>query len=238
MMIVLSQNQNQNQHEVIMKTKFYEPFSPIILETKVPTKFVNIMNTIGDSVLSDDEKSVKWDHSSNLVGKVHKEVRIPAPRNEDKEFLFRTMKQGCVDYLNYVIKKGRARSWNSITKNQKIKTPTVKNIHLRDSWIVSQYAGDYNPHHYHSGNFSAVIYLKVPEGMEEEWKEDFTDHYPCNGLIEFTYAEVQDMKSEAIKFKPEVGKFLVFPSYLRHFVYPFRCNGERRSMSFNADMRL
>ena len=56
-----------------MKTEFYEPFSPIIMETKVPTKFVDIMNTIGDSVLSDDEKSVKWDHSSNLVGKVHKE---------------------------------------------------------------------------------------------------------------------------------------------------------------------
>ena len=61
MMIVLSKS--QNQHEVIMKTEFYEPFSPIILETKVPTKFVNIMNTIGDSVLSDDEKSVKWDLS-------------------------------------------------------------------------------------------------------------------------------------------------------------------------------
>ena len=221
-----------------MKTEFYEPFSPIIMETKVPTKFVNIMNTIGDSVLSDDEKSVKWDHSSNLVGKVHKEVRIPAPKNEDKEFLFRTMKQGCVDYLKHMIKKGRARNWDLIVKNQKIKTPTVKNIHLRDSWIVSQYAGDYNPHHFHSDSCSAVIYLKVPEGMEEEWKEDFTDHYPCNGLIEFTYAEVQDMKSEAIKFKPEVGTFSVFPSYLRHFVYPFRCNGERRSMSFNADMRL
>ena len=110
-----------------MKTEFYEPFSPIIMETKVPTKFVDIMNTIGDSVLSDDEKSVQWDHSSNLVGKVHKEVRIPAPKNEDKEFLFRTMKQGCVDYLKHVIKKGRARSWNSITKKQKIKTPTVKN---------------------------------------------------------------------------------------------------------------
>ena len=33
--------------------------------------------------------------------------------------------------------------------------------------------------------------------------------------------ENQDMRSEAIKFKPEVGKILMFPSYLKHFVYPF-----------------
>jgi hypothetical protein len=33
-----------------------------------------------------------------------------------------------------------------------------------------------------------------------------------------------------------LGKLLVFPSWLRHFVYPFKCEGERRSMSFNAHM--
>jgi uncharacterized protein (TIGR02466 family) len=228
---------NQSPHEDIMKTTFWEPFSPIIMETKVPDKFVKIMNDIGDSVLSDEEKSIKWDYSHKLVGKVHKEVKIPAPKNEDKDFLFKTMKQGCVNYLNQAIKKGRAKKWAVINNHKKI-TPTIENMHLRDSWIVSQYAGDYNPIHHHSGDFSAVIYLKIPEGMEAEWKEDFTDHYPCNGLIEFTFAENLDMRAEAIKFKPEVGKFLVFPSYLRHFVYPFKCEGERRSMSFNTDMRI
>ena len=44
----------QTQLEVKMKVEFYEPFSPVIMETKVPTKFVNIMNTIGDAVLSDE----------------------------------------------------------------------------------------------------------------------------------------------------------------------------------------
>ena len=226
-----------NQPEVTMKVEFYEPFSPIIMETKVPTKFVNIMNKIGDAVLSNEQRSIQWDHSSELVGKVHKEIRIPAPKGEDKEFLFKTMKQGCVDYLKQVVKKNRAKKWLSLN-GRKTASPTTKNIHLRDSWIVSQYAGDYNPYHHHSGDFSAVIYLKIPEGMDAEWDKDFTDHYPCNGLIEYSFGENLDLRSEAIKFKPEVGKFLVFPSYLKHFVYPFKCKGERRSMSFNADMRL
>ena len=42
--------------------------------------------------------------------------------------------------------------------------------------------------------------------------------------------------NDNLKFKPEVGKFLVFPAWLKHFVYPFRVKGERRMMSFNAHM--
>ena len=57
-------------------------------------------------------------------------------------------------------------------------------------------------------------------------------------LIEFMYGEVIDMRNDSIKFVPEVGKMLIFPSYLKHFVYPFYSEGERRSMSFNADMKI
>ena len=112
--------------------------------------------------------------------------------------------------------------------------PTLDNIHLTHSWIVSQYAGEYNPYHHHSGDFSAVIYLKMPPNMNDEWTEEAKDHYPANGLIEFMFGENQDMRSDTFKMKPEVGKLLVFPSYLKHFVYPFYSEGERRSMSFNA----
>jgi len=72
--------------------------------------------------------------------------------------------------------------------------------------------------------------------MVEEINEDLQDHYPAKGMIEFAYGETHDFRSDNLKFMPEVGKFVVFPSYLKHFVYPFGCDGERRSMSFNAHM--
>ena len=72
--------------------------------------------------------------------------------------------------------------------------------------------------------------------MHKEIEEDFEDHYPANGLIEFMFGENQPFRSDNLKFKPVVGKMLVFPSWLRHFVYPFKSEGERRSMSFNAHM--
>jgi len=214
-----------------MTPKFHEPFSPTILETTVPDKFVNIVNDVADDVLSNEEKSKQWDWSHKLVGKVNKEILIPVTDPDDRSFLFKTMKQGCLDYLLHMIKMNRNNPWTRMETGAK---PTLDNIHLTHSWVVSQYAGDFNPFHHHSGDFSAGVYLKVPEGMNDEWEEDFQDHYPAKGLIEFGFGESQSFRADNIKFKPEVGKFLVFPSWLKHLVYPFSVEGERRMMSFNA----
>ena len=215
---------------------FHEVFSPTILETIVSQRFVDLVNEVGDTVLNDEKKSSAWDFSDKLVGKVSAEIQIPISNSEDKKYLADTMKKGCLNYLKFMVKTNRAYSWYK-TRTSPSQQPTIDNIHIAQSWIVSQYAGEYNPWHKHSGDFSAVIYLKLPEGMEEEYKKDAKDHYPANGLIEFMYGEACDFRSDGVKFKPEIGKFLVFPSYLKHFVYPFTTKGERRSMSFNAHMK-
>jgi len=215
--------------------KFLEVFSPTIMESKVSQRFIDIVNAAGDDVLSSEQKSAKWDWSHKLVGKVSKEIQIPIDDADDRDLLFTTMRQACVDYLNFIISKNRAYGWYKIAGRES--KPTLDNIHLTHSWIVSQYAGEYNPYHHHTGDFSAVVYLKIPSNMQKELDKEFTDHYPTNGLIEFMYGENSDMRSDTIKFKPEVGTILVFPSYLKHFVYPFYSEGERRSMSFNAHMK-
>ena len=214
-----------------MTNQWHEVFSPTILETYVPQRFIDIVNEVGDDVLSDNNKSAQWDFSNKLVGKVSAEVQIPITDKNTKKYLADTMKKGCLIYLNKMIEFNRAYGWNKISSN----APTIDNIHIAQSWIVSQYAGEYNPWHKHSGDFSAVIYLKLPDGMEGEYKKDEQEHYPANGLM---YGEAQDFRSDGVKFKPEIGKFLVFPSYLKHFVYPFNVQGERRSMSFNAYMKV
>ena len=217
------------------QSKFLEAFSPTIMESTVPKRFVDIVNDTGDAVLSDKQKSVQWDWSHKLVGKVSKEVQIPVSNSDDRDFLFKVMRQACLDYLKNIISKNRSYKWSEMAGDG---VPTLDNIHLTHSWIVSQYAGEYNPYHHHSGDFSAVIYLKIPPKMQEELDKELEDHYPTNGLIEFMYGETQDMRTNYLKFKPEVGKLLVFPSYLKHFVYPFYSEGERRSMSFNAHMKI
>ena len=204
------------------------------METEAPQKFIDIINNTGDEVLKDDGLSKKYDFSDNLVGKVHKEVSIPVP-DEDKSYCLSLLRQACVRYLRKMIELGRAYEWS---KKSSGKEPSEENIYLSQSWIVSQYKHEYNPVHTHSGNFSGVIYLKIPDDMENHFIEETKDHYPASGLIEFSHGEKQDFKSDTLMFKPRVGQMLLFPNWLKHSVYPFYCEGERRSMSFNAYWKI
>ena len=220
----------------MMTPNWHEPFSPTILETKVPDKFIKTVNHASDVVLNDTTKSVKWDFSDSLVGKVHKEIQIPFKEQEDAEYCSNILKQASLDYLKYMIEKNRAFHWNKLTNNSGV-IPSLENIVLNRSWVVSQYKHEYNPWHTHSGDFSGVIYLKLPEGMEDHFNEETKDHYPASGLIDFKYGEKHDLRTDTLMMKPEVGMMMVFPSWLNHSVYPFYCDGERRSMSFNSFMK-
>ena len=218
------------------EVKFLEPFSATILERQVPDRFIEIVNRVGDEVLSDDTTSAEWDFSENLVGKVSKEVQIPLTDKEERKYTLDFMKESCLLYLQQMIEKNRSYEWNKMTGlgTPANLYPSIDNIHIAQCWLVSQYKNEYNPWHKHSGNFSSVMYLKIPEGMNDFMDKEYNDHYPASGLIQFMYGEAQDFRSDTLMCKPEVGKMFLFPSWLRHSVYPFYCEGERRSLSFNA----
>ena len=215
----------------------HEPFSPVILDTKVPKKFVDIVNKVGDEVLSDDQKSAQWDWAHNLVGKVHKEVQIPMVNKQEGDYCKDVLRSMCIAYLKNMIEKKRAFIDNDVILHHPTRgnpNPTHENINISSSWIVSQYKGEYNPWHQHSGHLSGVIYLKLPKDMMDFYAKEEQDHYPVGGTIQFMFGEKQTLRSDTLTFRPEVGKILIFPSWLKHSVFPFDVDGERRSMSFNA----
>ena len=218
------------------EVNFITPFSPTIMQTEVPDKFIKLINKIGDEVLSDDKKSTQFDWSDHLVGKVHKEVQIPMIDPNDANYCKSILKENCLMYLKELISKGRAYIDNMILHHPTKGNlhPTESNINISQSWIVSQYKGEYNPWHQHSGHLSSVIYLKVPKGMDEFFEKEGEDHYPVGGAIQFMQGDKQNFRNDTLTFRPEVGKMLIFPSWLKHSVYPFDVDGERRSMSFNA----
>ena len=218
------------------EVNFITPFSPTIVQTEVPDKFIELINKIGDEVLSDDKKSTQFDWSDHLVGKVHKEVQIPMIDPNDANYCKSILKENCLMYLKELISKGRAYIDNMILHHPTKGNlhPTESNINISQSWIVSQYKGEYNPWHQHSGHLSSVIYLKVPKGMDEFFEKEGEDHYPVGGAIQFMQGDKQNFRNDTLTFRPEVGKMLIFPSWLKHSVYPFDVDGERRSMSFNA----
>lgn len=101
-------------------------------------------------------------------------------------------------------------------------------------WFVRQFSGDYNPLHKHSNcHLSLVGYLALPDEIEKEWEEDYKDHYPSHGHINFATAPSNFIECNNYLIKPQVGDLFVFPGGLFHCVYPFSSPGERRSFSIN-----
>jgi len=103
---------------------------------------------------------------------------------------------------------------------------------------VRQFAGEFNPAHIHTEcDLSCVGYLKLPPEIDKEWEEDYKDHYPCKGHIEFLHGQSGKMHTHTFLVKPSIGDFFVFPADLIHMVYPFESEGERRSFSMNMAVR-
>ena len=63
-------------------------------------------------------------------------------------------------------------------------------------------------------------------------------HHQVGGWIEFCEGSENIFNNANYLVEPMLADYYLFPANLKHFVYPFKCKGERRSMSFNADMRL
>ena len=103
-------------------------------------------------------------------------------------------------------------------------------------WVVSQYAGDFNPMHIHDANLSGVAFLKIPLGFDKEYEAE--DHHPTAGCLEFLGSMPNHFARHSYIAKPQVGDFYLFPSWLTHQVYPFRSEGERRSLAFNIHFTM
>ena len=195
----------------------YQPFGPSILKVGMPQGYVNLLNAQADGILFDEKLSKERDWSHNLACNVKKEVAIN--HNEIKgfpEFLVAMSHE----YVKRVLPEGL---------NDKAQVSF-------SVWVVSQFAGDFNPIHIHDANLSGVAFLKIPPGYEKEYKKE--DHHPTAGCLEFLGSMPNHFSRHSYIVKPEVGDFYLFPSWLTHQVYPFRSEGERRSMAFNVHFTM
>ena len=218
------------------------PFGPIILHGRVPMYVVDNYNKYCDEIISNEEKLKKQDHSQNLAGNVRNEFYI------GDEFIKK--EKNLLNIVNLMAQRmiiGDQRGEEdevavSFLKNappttMKILPSAIVGCDLVTLWCVSQWAGDFNPLHVHSCDLSGVLYLKVPEGLEEEYKRE--DHHAGVGDIQFIAGTPQSFSRNNLKVRPSVGDFYVFPAWLHHTAYPFRTkNQERRSLSFNLVYKI
>ena len=136
-----------------------------------------------------------------------------------------------VPYLSRVMKlyEEAVKMW----RNSKVSAPDDNKYFLKSLWINYQNENEYNPPHNHSERYSFVIYLDIPEALQEENK-NYVGTSTGPGSIVFTYGEGN---SEYITFQsyfPVARDMFVFPSTLTHYVAPFQAKCERISVSGNV----
>ena len=195
----------------------FTPFGPRIMKSSVPQNIVDEVNKKADDILNDDKRSEQLDYSANLAGNVKKEVALSLGEIKSLELVINKL------VTEYILKTV-GKQFNPENTNM-----------TYTSWVVSQYAGDFNPVHIHDSQLSGVFFLKIPPGYEEEFRRE--DHYPSVGCLEFLGSVPNTFSKHSYMAKPQIGDLYIFPSWLSHQVYPFRSEGERRSMAFNIHLR-
>ena len=211
--------------------------SVVMLECPLPSELVDSLNEYLDEYKKQEDRKPL---AHTLVGQIHQgEQLLMDHKDPILEGYYEFITSMGVAYLD---------AYAKVTGTQH----TGRTIDIDELWSVHSYEGDYNPVHDHGTKtlmgISTTTWTKVPEQIgkqgEPEVSPDYTlynDSGACDGFLAFTYGRNEIMNTErlrpsqSVSIRPEVGRQLMFPSWLQHMVYPFFGEGERRTVAANLN---
>jgi len=183
-------------------------WGPCVITFKAEKEFID--------KLLDEAKGSQESHGNRLAGHLKKEVKLDA-RNH-KEY-FEAM---------FTVYDHALQGW---TRKKGVSHRVVS-----DLWCNFQKANEFNPPHDHTGTLSFVIYLKAPEIMRTECEAHQKVKTGAGpGCISFFLADTNQKNSiTQHSFLPRTGDCFMFPAWLKHWVYPFKSDCTRISVSGNV----
>jgi len=208
----------------------------LLMEVQFPKEMVVILNKYLDKLLKKKDRKTAAD---TLVGQIHGGEQLSMDHEcEELDEVNVTLCSIAAKYVaDFLGMTGQTMAGD-------------RQIEIDHLWSVHSYAGDYNPIHDHGTKtamgVSCTTWTKVPEQISKltdpsvEGKLSYFNASGCSdGFLEFTYGRNSTRDKEILKptyatmFKPKVGTMYFFPSWLQHVVYPFRGEGERRTVAAN-----
>ena len=211
--------------------------SVFVMQTEMPINMVNDINDYLDEYKEDENKKSLAD---TLVGQIYQGEQLLMDNADPRLKEYTDLVCGLgADYINFFTQQ----------TGTKLKAP--KAVAIDETWSVHSYEGDYNPIHDHGTKtimgISTTGWTKVPQQILDQPVAGSPEYSlyntsgVCDGYIAFNYGLNQLMDTDRLRppqsfvMQPEVGKLLVFPSWLQHMVYPFKGEGERRTIASNLN---
>ena len=220
--------------------KTYFPYGPAIGHAKLPDELVNDLNKDCDNIVKDKELSKTQDFSSHLVGEVEQELLLSNDVvNKWGNWFGKQVREYVAAYFNQLTIPNQ--NIFSLPIEEALQAANKLQINAQAAWYIRSFTGDYNPLHTHGNcELTCVGFLKVPDLSGERKK---TPHGKgSNGVLEVLNntgsSDNLSFENDSIGFTPKVGNWYVFPANLRHAVYPFKADGERRSFSINMNTNI
>ena len=207
-----------------------------LLEAWMPDAMVSGLNTYLDEVMELEDRT---SHAGTLVGQIGHGQQLTMDHNDPRLNDFCQM-SGILatEYL-----KNFGSTGNNIGE---------RHIDIDELWSVHSYERDYNPIHDHGTKtimgISCTSWTKVPQQILDQPTAGSPEYSLYNasgnsdGCLAFNYGinsllDVERLRPpQSFVIKPEVGKYLMFPSWLQHMVYPFEGDGERRTVAANLNV--
>lgn len=167
------------------------------------------MSILSESIKTINKSDKSIFNNNNLAGQI------------DDEYI--------IDYSDII----KDYIFDSVRRNTKVDNDQKFEFRNKgDSWINFQKKYEYNPLHRHSGDYSFVIWYKIPYLSRDEFKlgPGKNNKFKSNGAFSFVYnSDNNEILTKIIPCdESDEGKLLIFPSSLSHCVYPFYTSDEER----------
>lgn len=216
---------------------YAEPITSLYyVKVKMPDDLLLQVNQDVDYLISNKEQSEKW--NQHLAGNIKYEYKA-------SDELFSLIEKFSVEV---------AKGYFQVYENEDL-DPRKKWDHapdffdqnvsyvLESAWINLQRKYEFNPIHTHSGDYSFVIWVRIPYDLEEELNLDNSRNanQPSNSLFEFHFPYASGgIQTLPLKVdKSWEGTMIMFPSWLSHSVNPFYTSDDYRiSISGNIYVNM
>jgi hypothetical protein len=180
--------------------------NPGVITTRIPIRvFANLTADLQQQV---DEEPVKYNQA--LAGHLETELKY-----QIKDDFKKCLELMCDEY-----------------RNRFDFYPNHEYIIDSDSWVNFQKKHEYNPLHFHYQDISWVLWISIPYELEDEINasnvKDANSKFASK--FQFVYNKLDGgIESHLIDInKSYEGVLIMFPSYLKHQVYPFQTSDEHR----------
>jgi len=199
-----------------LKVAYFQPVT-LAIDSVPPVEFSKVY-ALAENLHQHPELDDQGDPLLSIRGGQQIQV-LPNSLGIDVDWLIAWLEQMCQGYMELVTQQSGA-------EELKLCRPKIVSI-----WTIRQYEGDYQEMHTHPrGHLSGNIYISAPELADNS--------KPSDGKILFRLPQTKDVSkfimNDTWKYTPTPGTMIVFPSHLPHTVYPWKGQGHRTVMAFDA----